>query len=74
MKTSIPYKYFLGNDVGIFLTITVVPCQSENTTVTLFFFFFCQFSEKNLKQTAADQTMLVLSVQIKLGEVIRLTL
>lgn len=59
--------------MGIFLTITVVPCQSENTTVTLFF-FFCQFSEKNLKQTAADQTMLVLSVQIKLGEVIRLTL
>lgn len=73
MKTSIPYKYFLGNDVGIFLTITVVPCQSENTTVTLFFFFLSIF-RKNLKQTAADQTMLVLSVQIKLGEVIRLTL
>ena len=50
MKTSIAYKSFLGNDVGIFLTITVVPCQLENTTVTLFFlFFFCQFSEKKLK-------------------------
>lgn len=46
MKTSIPYKYFLGNDVGIFLTITVVPCQSENTTVTLFFFFLSIFRKK----------------------------
>lgn len=70
-----PIKSFLGNDVGIFLTMTVVPCQLENTTVTLFFFFFLvNFPKKIWKQTAADQTMLVLSVQIKLGKVIRLTL
>lgn len=39
-----PIKSFLGNDVGIFLTMTVT---------LFFFFFFCQFSEKNLKANSS---------------------
>lgn len=44
-----PIKSFLGNDVGIFLTMTVVPCQLENTTVTLFFFFFLSIFRKKFE-------------------------